>query len=783
MAYLYDIAVTGSTAGGTGVAQNMPDHQSGDLLVMMVAVDTGTAAISASSGAWSTTGFGTGTVTQGIITYAWWRQATSSAETVNITTADATSGIILCFREVDATTPFDGVAVSYAGVSTATTTPVSATLGTTNTADALIVSLIAQEGTNPMVVSSPGAMSAFMADSGGTTATLSAQTSAAWYIQRAVGVPPVINWTSNVSGAYVRLTFALKPASGSRVPPYIDDSASPASLIHNGSYSGSVNGVTHTTNGITATINGKTATPTTAALLADSGFSPYLSVLSSAAAQTAVTALVGPEITMGTAFNATGKLVAGATMAGNWKQAMFGVGSVKQGGVVMRLGSGGTATTAWNAYQVSAKDAQVPPATPAVFVIEPGYATTAYASGSSNCDGTAVKYVQCLRNAPLFSSQVGLTECYLIDKQIVAGGDATYPVDLNGLVAVGKSFRLPLIQKAGGASVVLFAPVQIGGGDAVNFQVDSGVIQFPRRASTTTRDLQYHASDNKLGLYMAGKSGDVVKLTNSLVTSSVPQVFEITSSATNAATWDFTGTTFIGMTVTLRNVVTFDSLTFSGCPSLTFSGCTVQNSTITNIPTTNASITTDASTNIDGCTINTSNLPASGYWWSGSDPSIFSNCDFIGDGSGHALRITATSGTVTLDGNTWTGFGASTSTGAALYFSATTGSITLEITNGSTPSYTSAGIAVTVSNPKTLTFKGFEAGSDIVVTQSDTNTELLNVDAAAGPTYAWNHNYAGTTVDIRVMKEGKMPWSQYDFTLPSANQDFTVAQVTDRAFQ
>lgn len=752
MAYLHDTAVTGSTAGGTSVSQNMPDHQAGDLLVFFCAIDTGTIAISASSGTWTV--IGTNPTSSGIITAAYYRVATTSAETLNITTADATSGVICCFREVDTTTPFD-VAAVYAGVGTATSTPVSSQL-TTVTNNALVVSMVAVEGTNPIVLSAPGAMSAFMADSGGTTATLSAQTSVAWYIQRAFGLTPAINWTSSVSGTYVRLTFALRPAAGSRVPPYIDDVTSPAELVHNGNYTGALNGTSTTTNGITATIAGKTATPTTAALLADSGLDPYSNILTSAAAQTATTALVGPEVTITTAINTTGRLLAGAVMAGNWKQAQFGVGSVKQGGVVIRVGSGAAGTTAWNAYQVSAKDAQVTTATPAVFVIEPGYTGSSYANGTSNTDPAALKFVQCLRNAPLFSSQVGLTECYVIGKQVVAGGDATFPVDLDGLVDVGRSFRLPLVQKAGASSVVCFAPVQIGGGDSVNFQVNAGVLQFPKRASAAERDLQFHASDNKVGLYLAAKSGDVCKLTNSLVTAPTPAVFEITAAATAAATWDFTGTTLIGMTTTLRSFITMPNVTFSGCASVTTNGAALTN-----------------------CKIVSSKVVLA----SPAQADAISTSSFTSAGTGHGLELTAT-GTYDLTGNTFTGYAASNgSTGnEAVFVNVASGSVTISV--DATVSVRTAGATVTVvAGQKTLTLTGLVVGSDIVILTAGTETELVNVDANATSSYGYTYSFvAGTFVDVAVYKAGYVPFVVRGYELLNSNASLPIAQVLDRNY-
>jgi hypothetical protein len=104
-------------------------------------------------------------------------------------------------------------------------------------------------------------------------------------------------------------------------------------------------------------------------------------------------------------------------------------------------------------------------------------------------------------------------------------------------MAEGPSFRLPVIQKVGSTGLLSFVPIQIGGGDSVNFQIDAGSLQFPRRADTLKKELQYHGADNTLGISYAGKSGDVVKHTNSVVTSPTPYYWEIQRSW--CATWDF----------------------------------------------------------------------------------------------------------------------------------------------------------------------------------------------------------------------------------------------------
>lgn len=697
MAYLSSYAQTFLNASVTSGVMNMPAHLTDDILIAYVTIDSGTATFAGST--WlDLPSAPANPVSNGIVTYLKYLKAASAAETLTLTTADAYTCTVYSYRDVDTTTPFDGVTpVNTTSASGYTATASAVTNGNT---DSLIAYLAAQETPSTLpsnVLSQPGVMWIDQNDTGGTTATTSAHQMAAWYINRAASTAsPTPTFVSSVTSTWTKATFSLRNKSGGRIPAYIDDVTSPGSMITGGHHIVAANNITWTTTGITASINSKTVTPGAAANGADFGINPFCNAVTTTAAQTAANALVGPEATLGTALDASTGLIIGSFIAGSPKMGTFGVGTVADGGVVVRLGSGSTGTTAWNAYQVSAKDAKVTTEQRCVFAIEAGYSGSAYANGSSNCSNTAVKYIQFLRNAPYFSSTVYMSELHFVLKQVVAGGDSTYPVDISGLVAIGKSFRLPVIQQAGANGVVSFAPIQIGGGDAVYFKIDAGAIQFPSRATASAKDLQYHASDNKVGLYLAGKSGDTILLTNSVVTSNTPYVFEITSAATSAATWDFTGLTVVGAAVTLRNVMTFSSMTFSSFTAFDATGCALTSCVLSKPPATNNSITTNGSTTFSACSFNTTTVTAGNYLCSVASPSIFTNCTFTGSSSkGHAIRIT-TPGTYSLVGDIFTGYGTDASTSAAIY-NDSGGAVTLNISGGGSSPTVRNGTSATTS--------------------------------------------------------------------------------------
>lgn len=81
----------------------------------------------------------------------------------------------------------------------------------------------------------------------------------------------------------------------------------------------------------------------------------------------------------------------------------------------------------------------------------------------------------------------------------------------------------------------------------------------------------------------------------------------------------------------------------------------------------------------------------------------------------------------------------------------------------------------------TLTLTGLKAGSDIVILDSGTGAERLNVDANAGTTYNYVYSTTGN-VDIGVFKAGYVPFYIRSYALSSLAASLPIAQVVDRAY-
>lgn len=725
MAYYVDSALTYGAAV-TGSAQNVPAHEINDILFMWVVVNVNTTPTITAGTGWAA--FTANTTNATNSAYWTWKRAASTTEAVSITTADDFTTGIYCIRDVDTTTAID-VTPDTSGSTSATSTPANVAV-TTTTADCLVLYLMSVGGIAVASHVNPGVHHITSFDTGGTTDITTTCQAAAWYIQRTAGATPAPAWTCSLSGVYSRVTVAFRNISGGAIPAYIDDVSSPATVITPAHHYTTLNNIAYTTTlTSTANINGKTVTGLAGAAAADLGIVPFSNGISPSASTIARTALNGYEMTLTGNRNWSTGLIMGSVIGGTPKMGTFGAGTVKDGGYVIRIGS---SSTAWCAYQVAAKDAVPTLEVRSVFAIQAGYTGSAYGTPGTAVTTTAVSHMQFLRNTPYFSSQLIASEIYQVFKQVVAGGDTANPVDTDGMAQIGKSFRLPVIQKFGGYGLLSYAPIQIGGGDAVNFQINAGALQFASRYNTVTKEIGYHAADNSIGISYAGKSGDVVKHTNSVVTSPTSYYWEINSAATSAATWDFSGLVIVNALVTLRPVMTFLNMSFSGCTSVTTTGSTVQS-----------------------CKFSDSKILAS----SPANAALISSSTITKTtGTNHGIEITGTAANMTLNAVTFTGYAASNgSTGnEAIYVNIASGNMTINITGGgSTPSIRTAGATVTVQNAVTVTVTVKDSATlaaienaRVLVEKTSDGTDILtgltNASGVATTSYAYTADIAIT---------------------------------------
>ncbi|MDX1407304.1 MAG: hypothetical protein R3330_04205, partial [Saprospiraceae bacterium] len=102
--------------------------------------------------------------------------------------------------------------------------------------------------------------------------------------------------------------------------------------------------------------------------------------------------------------------------------------------------------------------------------------------------------------------------------------------------------------------------------------------------------------------------------------------------------------------------------------------------------------------------------------------------EFIQEGAGHAIELdTAT--TYNFSGLTFSGYGANGSSSSAIYVSAGTGTVTINVSGGDTPTYTSDGATVVINNTVNYTLTGMNDGTEITILDRD--VEMLDITGTA----------------------------------------------------
>lgn len=581
MAYIVDYALTESATGATSFSANVPPHQPDDYLVVIFSEDA-----SYTLDVPGFTQIGTTQVANAAIcTGIFYKKATSSSETITCTSsaADAYAVCVLCIRDADPTTFIDAASTTNSGTTSSSLNTSAAV--TTTSSDCLILYVIAKDGIANQAHSNPGVHFLISHDSGGTSATTSACHAVAWYIQRNPGTTPTPTWTCSLAGVTNFATIAIRNKSGGRIPAYVDDSSLPGTTMIMGHHFSTLNNLTFNTSLSIANIGpngtGKTTVYDAAAATADYGINPYSSALSSTPAATVATSASGFQVTFTNTHDLSNDFIVGTIIAANPKMANYNHGSIVEGGSYLVAAD---ANNYFNSFQIMARDSSPNTEGRSVFSIQPNQTNTRYGYSTNSYDAAATKKLLFLNNCPTATITLYYAEIHRARTHICAGGTEEYPVDSEGLAEIGRSFRVRLIQKTGAAGILSYVPIQIGGGDPINFQIDAGSLQFPILYSPSKKQLNFHADPNKIGISYAGKAGDVIKHTNSVVTSASPYYWSIHENATSEATWDFAGLSVVNAAVTLRPVTVFNGMTFSQAQSITTNGSTVANSVISKCP-------------------------------------------------------------------------------------------------------------------------------------------------------------------------------------------------------
>jgi hypothetical protein len=278
-----------------------------------------------------------------------------------------------------------------------------------------------------------------------------------------------------------------------------------------------------------------------------------------------------------------------------------------------------------------------------------------------------------------------------------------------------------------------------------------------------------------------GFSGLVIDLGNATTNVSITRCQFLSKGVTSPdtrAVLEVYGTTGVG--------ATFTSCTFANFRSfLLTSKVTLQSCVIQDTPT-----VTHASATITGCTITRHPTAINVAMVTTAAPNLISSTSFDNTGgTGHAMEITAT-GTFTLTGVTFTGYGGTAGTNStpasgnssAAVYNNSGGAVTLNITGGTTPSIRNgAGATTTVTASITVTFTGLVAGTEVRVFRTSDDVEVSGTESTGSTTYAAGLQ-AGVSYYVRILAVGYLFFQASGLSF-TATQDYPVNLRVDNNYR
>jgi len=353
------------------------------------------------------------------------------------------------------------------------------------------------------------------------------------------------------------------------------------------------------------------------------------------------------------------------------------------------------------------------------FVLDFGIAPT-YDESASPVDLTDVVKIgffihrRTASNAIFYiANLVILTECSVV------GGSEARPfvsTDLNRILNANRFYLLAQTQGSGQA--LIKQSLQLGDGTAPTYvQLAANSIEVARPKSS------YLVSDNHANIEIYGSADCVFDLSGCILATTQENKIIINASSNASGSYDFTGAVLKGWSIE-NNV---SGISINDASILDGKGITLNGGRLARCLITSEQVTTTT------CDIE--------------------DCAFTSVGSGHAIEITAT-GTHDFFGNTFTGYGADSSTDAAIYNNSG-GLVTLTLGDGDpTPTIRNgAGASTTISAPAagyTLALPNIIDGSRYQIYNVTADAELDNavVSGGSGITHTYDEGVDFTIGDI-----------------------------------
>ncbi len=739
-----------TSTSGTFFAIPTPSYEQSDLLLAIIAVDTGSGVWSGSSG-WSVLSARTNTSQLSVL----YKIATASEpdeSPFQTTVAETFNGCIISIRDVNVTNPF-GPTNNFAMATQAAASKFQMPQITTSVANSLII-----YATSSSVAGVPSIIEGPVTLLNGEDGT--AQSSGVgWGYKTGTGLTPS-NVTCSViaTGSGVKLALQVAPPSSgaTEIPAFCASDSSIYVDPINGTtaYNGNAAMATTFDTNFYISICGVTAADATLAAQTDVGINSY----HSAARVTSISnsknwAGVALDLAVANNVNVTGKNVLVHTGPSTPGQIQNIGPATARKGILFGMRS---TTSNWSTWHVHGKG------TPFGYQRDvPLIINSLNTSGLLQTTGSTNFSAIDVFGFAVSGGGVGTTiwdfySLWVLDTTTICGGSSGTPINIPGIVlAASDGHERKSVVQQGGSQAIIYQPIRIGSGgtETTYLDLDATAIEFPRIYNRTTSQVNYCSANGVAGItYWAGPS-DTIKHRNSVISSLSPYHWGFHSGSSLAATYDFSGLQVIGAKpINPRSGITLSNTIFNSCGEFNLRGMILDNCTISSCIDERALIVTSA-----------------------TEFASVTNCTFSDNNK--AIRFTF-SGSVTMDGNLFAG------NTYDIENASTGGTLTIEAINGANPGtfINVSGGTTVINNAKTLELTDLQINSEVRVFSKPSYVELAGVENSTD-TFTYNYNYTGdTTVDIVIHNLGYQYILLEDITLGSNGVSIPIQQQIDRNY-
>lgn len=769
-----------TNTGDAGVTINTPQNSTNDLLLAVIVADT------FSGGTWNAPSGWTKYIEQtNTVSCAIFYKISGGSEAASFTFGsdsgvnETYQGGIFAIRDINTSAPFGGTTGYVKSSQTSSAADWTMDSITTDINNSLVFYVCAGNGGNFGAFANTKSQTIVSEIGSGSEAL-----TIGWDFRPTAGATPSTTCEFEVANTGVKLTIKIAPPSGGAtvIPTYTVSDTSVFLSNMNGAAARNKLGawaLTSDTN-FGTTLGGATNSDATIGSSQNNGLNPSrFSLFVATPASPTIGNVYGAESAFTSSQNLSGKniCVHYNPPTGGFLRCIPNI--VKERGIWIGLRSSTSGD-----YKIFNCQGWGSPETRKAgqpFIFNEGATSLIATAGTLNASAVTAIGVFVSNAITTSSNNAYLSNLLALGVLTVAGGNSTSPITLSDIsdVVVQRERNTAIMQS--NSQMFLYQEITFGDGGTspVYLNLDACAIAFPGQYSVTNKRLTYNSTDNKVGIYYYPGSSGVIKHTNSVISSPSRYYWGLHASASASATYDFSGLVVVGAgTITLNKAISIAGLTISDYSTLDVSGLTLTGSAIKKPPSSNDSLSTSGSTSISGCSINVSTVSSGNRWCSVANPTIFSGCDFVG-GGGHAIRITSP-GTYSFSGNTFTGFGADASGGAAIY-NDSGGLVTLNITGGgSTPTYKNGtGASTTINNAVSLDINNIVNGSTLYLYDTVTMTELHN--GVVGTSHSEPLSTTGNLITIKLRKAGYKTWESSS-TPGATGASVTADQEQDLAY-